>query len=121
MNSSRFLLRWFCIIPFVASAAVLAADTDGDGVDDSEDVCCQTPAGLPVDERGRPVADLDGDCDVDLVDFSIFQFSFTGPMTPCCVPICTGRVCGDDGCGGSCGTCGGSEVCNETTGQCESV
>ncbi|MCA9607115.1 MAG: hypothetical protein KC619_16025, partial [Myxococcales bacterium] len=28
-----------------------------------------------------------------------------------CVPSCVGRTCGDDGCGGSCGTC--------TTGTCE--
>jgi hypothetical protein len=24
----------------------------------------------------------------------------------CCTPVCDGRVCGDDGCGDSCGTCG---------------
>ncbi len=43
---------------------------------------------------------------------------------PCdCIADCTGRICGDDGCGGSCGTCGdgnacnGSEVCN-SKGQC---
>jgi len=28
-----------------------------------------------------------------------------------CVPDCAGRVCGDDGCGGSCGSCGGGELC----------
>jgi len=28
-----------------------------------------------------------------------------------CDPDCTGAVCGDDGCGGSCGTCDGDEVC----------
>jgi hypothetical protein len=37
-----------------------------------------------------------------------------------CVPDCTGRVCGSDGCDGSCGTCdeGAGEVCVEATGQC---
>ncbi|MCC6877299.1 MAG: hypothetical protein IT378_23540, partial [Sandaracinaceae bacterium] len=34
-----------------------------------------------------------------------------------CVPDCTGRVCGDDGCGGSCGDCGARETCN--AGACE--
>jgi hypothetical protein len=28
-----------------------------------------------------------------------------------CVPDCTGKECGDDGCGGSCGTCGTNETC----------
>jgi len=28
-----------------------------------------------------------------------------------CVPVCAGRECGDDGCGGSCGSCGLDELC----------
>jgi hypothetical protein len=28
-----------------------------------------------------------------------------------CEPSCGGRECGGDGCGGSCGTCGGGEIC----------
>ena len=35
---------------------------------------------------------------------------------PICVPICMDRVCGDDGCGGSCGACGTDQVC--AGGQC---
>ena len=34
----------------------------------------------------------------------------------CCVPDCTGAVCGDDGCGGSCGDCGADYACE--TGVC---
>jgi hypothetical protein len=34
-----------------------------------------------------------------------------------CTPTCTGKSCGDDGCGGSCGTCPTGETCN-TSGQC---
>ncbi len=37
-----------------------------------------------------------------------------------CVPDCTGRACGDDGCGGSCGTCGGDTVCEPASGTCAS-
>jgi hypothetical protein len=33
-----------------------------------------------------------------------------------CAGSCTGRMCGDDGCGGSCGACLGSEAC--VNGQC---
>lgn len=36
-----------------------------------------------------------------------------------CTPSsCAGRVCGDDGCGGSCGTCSGFERCNATGTAC---
>ncbi|MBK7862729.1 MAG: hypothetical protein IPJ65_29790 [Archangiaceae bacterium] len=30
---------------------------------------------------------------------------------PACAPVCSGRTCGDDGCGGSCGTCAGGSSC----------
>ncbi len=32
-----------------------------------------------------------------------------------CVPSCTGKECGNDGCGGLCGTCPKGEVCREGT------
>ncbi|MBN2493791.1 MAG: hypothetical protein JXR96_04285 [Deltaproteobacteria bacterium] len=35
-----------------------------------------------------------------------------------CQPDCDGRLCGGDGCGGTCGTCA-TGTCNEQTGQCE--
>jgi hypothetical protein len=34
-----------------------------------------------------------------------------------CTPSCTGKSCGDDGCGGSCGTCASGQTCN-SSGQC---
>ena len=43
----------------------------------------------------------------------------SGPFmisTDCCAPQCTGKVCGDDGCGGTCGACPSSFVC--VAGQC---
>lgn len=36
-----------------------------------------------------------------------------------CTPSCAERVCGDDGCGGSCGSCDGTAVCHD--GRCELV
>jgi len=37
-----------------------------------------------------------------------------------CVPSCAGRNCGDDGCGGTCGTCGDNATCtNEGVCVCE--
>lgn len=49
----------------------VATDADDDGVDDVLDVCCYTPPGVAVDSEGRPVGDLDLDCDVDLRDYAI--------------------------------------------------
>lgn len=34
----------------------------------------------------------------------------------CCVPACTDRACGPDGCGGTCGTCAAPDACAD--GQC---
>ncbi len=34
-----------------------------------------------------------------------------------CTPQCFGKTCGDDGCGGSCGSCAGNQSCN-VFGQC---
>ncbi len=36
----------------------------------------------------------------------------------CCTPDCAGRQCGDNGCGGSCGSCLGQDQCN-ASGICE--
>lgn len=38
------------------------------------------------------------------------------PPPPGCTPSCTGKVCGDDGCGESCGACNPGETCR--AGQC---
>ena len=77
-----FVLTLLAVTLPVAPAGAL--DTDGDGVEDEFDICCNTPPGVPVDAEGRPIADLDVDCDVDLEDYAMLQSSFTGPME--CVP-----------------------------------
>ena len=59
--------------------ATLAVDSDQDGVDDALDVCCDTPAGIAVDDDGRPVGDLDDDCDSDLDDYSLLFVNFGEP------------------------------------------
>ena len=35
-----------------------------------------------------------------------------------CLPSCFGRICGDDGCGGSCGICGVGKSCDSDLGIC---
>ena len=58
------------------------SDTDQDGVSDAIDTCPITPSPGGVDEWGRPIADLDHDCDVDLADFSVFTLNFGAKPTP---------------------------------------
>lgn len=45
---------------------------------------------------------------------------YLATVTGSCVPSCASRACGDDGCGGVCGTCGASERCTPD-GLCECV
>ncbi|MEZ4395184.1 MAG: hypothetical protein R3A48_29235 [Polyangiales bacterium] len=39
------------------------------------------------------------------------DYCVCAPTTGACVPACSGRVCGDDGCGGSCGSCASGTTC----------
>jgi formylglycine-generating enzyme required for sulfatase activity len=55
-------------------------DVDGDGVDNAIDVCDNTPAGAAVDAEGRPLGDVNRDCDTDLEDYVLFEWGFTGPL-----------------------------------------
>lgn len=41
-----------------------------------------------------------------------------GTLPTPCVPNCTQRICGDDGCGGSCGSCGNAAVPDCCNGVC---
>ena len=42
------------------------------------------------------------------------------PPPPVCTPNCSGKECGSDGCGGSCGDCGLFRFCNNS-GTCETI
>ncbi|MGC8926759.1 MAG: hypothetical protein ACP5QK_02425 [Myxococcota bacterium] len=41
-------------------------------------------------------------------------------ITDVCIPNCSGKECGDDGCGGSCGDCGSNASCNVNRCVCNS-
>ena len=47
------------------------------------------------------------------------NFAYT-PSIECCTPLCRGRQCGDNGCGGVCGSCLSYQTCSGTY-QCEGV
>ncbi|OGH64423.1 MAG: hypothetical protein A2821_02800 [Candidatus Magasanikbacteria bacterium RIFCSPHIGHO2_01_FULL_41_23] len=98
--------RWGCTVNSgpPTGTCVSCLDSDGDGWCDSptESDCDNT-----FDEDGDGLVDCaDADCDND-----------AACVVPC-VPDCTGMECGDDGCGGSCGSCADGDKCNATF-QCE--
>jgi len=66
---------------------------------------CIAPLCGPAPEGGCLAAAVAGPCKA-AYDSCIGQ----------CQPVCAGAVCGDDGCGGSCGSCLSSQVCDQ--GQC---
>ena len=55
------------------------SDIDNDGVTNVPDQCDFTPAGIEVDGEGRPHADMNRDCIVDLRDYARLQNSMFGP------------------------------------------
>jgi len=91
------------MLTFLAFAAFLAGCTDPLHVADMQFHCDtndQCLSGLCVNHVcAKPSAGKD-----------VIQGKDTGyDMT--CVPNCEGRQCGDNGCGGSCGTCANDQIC----------
>lgn len=104
----------------VPNATVLA---NGESCD--TDFTCVLPEPEVCDGRDNDFDNLVDTADPDL----------TAPLEPCegtwqclgaggwvcataCVPSCSGKVCGDDGCGGSCGTCPAGQLCSTDGTQC---
>ena len=97
-----------------ANANADQADADQNGVGDACDTCYQIYGG------GYQL--VNGSC-VDIDECAVYP-GICGPGYTCinnlgtaptcleCVPDCAGCECGDDGCGGSCGTCPNGETCN---------
>ncbi|MBO4351343.1 MAG: M23 family metallopeptidase [Proteobacteria bacterium] len=54
------------------------------------------------------------------VSYWVSQGGYLGlPDYTCCNPNCSGKACGDDGCGGLCGTCSGQSVCENNQCVCK--
>jgi hypothetical protein len=121
MLANRFLLRAAVLVAVGPIDVVSAYDSDGDGVDDHLDVCCATPTGKSVDEQGRPIGDLDGDCDVDLVDFAMLEDNFTGQLPPC-PPCGTSADCLEGHyCARTIGNCLNEGACNVRPSDCPAI
>ncbi len=85
--------------------------TDTPAVDNpTTDVPAVDVPGTDV-ERDVPESDVPVVTDIPVVEDI--------PVDVPCVPNCTDRVCGSNGCdGGSCGTCDATKACSELTGTC---
>jgi N-acetylneuraminic acid mutarotase len=98
------------------------ADCGDDVCEDGEEDCATCPAdcgqccgdGACAASQGENCATCLADCGCP----SGQECSPTGRVCEC-ARQCSGRECGDDGCGGQCGACGQGELCDEARGQCE--
>ncbi len=69
----------------------------------------------PSDTRNIDEDDLPGATDAAAAPDALPDSAEVNPAdipdAPGCVPLCEGKGCGPDGCGGDCGKCGGLQVC----------
>lgn len=94
-------------------------------------IATETPAGGPSEKVCRPTCSADAVCGPNaLCDGAtstcqcksddackVYGARATcGPAGCSCVPDCAGRECGDDGCGGTCGSCDPAYTCS--SGSC---
>ncbi len=69
--------QFFSAFEFIGE--YIDTDSDDDGVPDVIDDCPESATGAVVDQSGRPLGDVDSDCDVDLADFAVIANNFSGP------------------------------------------
>ena len=96
-----------------ALLGVLAALAGSVGVAEGRTRCA---AGLRRCKAGtkKPCVDLATDpahCGACGNACAVGETCAAGVCTGSCTPSCNGSQCGDDGCGGTCGQCGGGERC----------
>ncbi|GEM_PF-6383667 len=95
----------------VIALAVACGGDGGSPQDDTQDI----PAFLPDDgeqpEQDIQLPDLPDEPDAPEISQPDLTPADLQPDETACLPFCDGRECGDDGCGGLCGTCAGDLVC----------
>ncbi|MBT9555876.1 MAG: hypothetical protein IV100_07605 [Myxococcales bacterium] len=79
--------------------------------------CVAGPATCSASGYGEVAFDAGGGSYYLVVDSPFGAIASTEVTVECCAKACDGKVCGDDGCGGSCGFCAEGSVCSED-GQC---
>jgi hypothetical protein len=102
-------------VPKISSGSVMSYSVtpslpSGLSLDTSTGIISGTPIAVTETATYKITARNSGD-----------SVTITLSITVTCAPNCTttGKTCGDDGCGGSCGTCSGTTpICNTKTDQC---
>ena len=85
-------------------AEVVESGSDASDVEDVKDAnVADTELVGEIFEVVDTLVELDG-ADADLADADVSEV---------CTADCDGKVCGPDGCGGSCGTCAGATLCEQ--------
>jgi hypothetical protein len=90
-------------------------ESSDDAIGDPSDTTSTTPSDDLGSNEPAVCPPWCGDAD-DEGGSSTEDDATTGPTesdieAPTCTPTCDGKACGDDGCGGSCGTCADGEAC----------
>ncbi|MDP6944928.1 MAG: hypothetical protein QF464_12320, partial [Myxococcota bacterium] len=101
------------LVVIISSFTVLAAGCYGEpgaGTSIPTGACCQPN----IDGVSECLDDVEEEyCDASEGVFTLGGACGEGCA---CLANCAGKACGDDGCGGTCGTCGDEKYC--TTGAC---
>ena len=101
VHRESHLERWF-YIACLACLAIVALGRCAEGTDDGQGA---GDSGAVTD--GTLLSDI---ADYEVVTGDAGSKDASGP--PPCQPVCGGKQCGPDGCGGVCGQCGPSQACN---------
>jgi hypothetical protein len=107
----RRLARTFAALTAVSALALLTLAGCGTRADESDAV---TPGDAPAGRDEHPAAP---ETRADGEPSRPADSGDTARGPDACAPSCRGRACGDDGCGGSCGTCPPADECS-AEGRC---
>lgn len=119
------LLKHLLLLTIAAAATTLSACSGcnadlecGPGLTLNDDHQC-VPQDAPPTACGEGTTLVGTKC-IPRSDLPDSPPDMRSPDAGSCTPDCDGRVCGDDGCDGSCGTCQDFErpFCDNSTGQC---
>jgi hypothetical protein len=102
------LPAWICIFALCGCVATITEEEVGDSTGTRSGRGSETP--LDAGSGDEPTIALFDDADTP-ADSNVPE--------PECTPRCAGLECGDDGCGGTCGTCASGSTCK--AGVCEST
>lgn len=88
----------------------------------NEHFCNAPPENQCVDNNTLKIYDSNGSCISDHCEYKskVISCLYGCENGVCknCTPDCTNKQCGDDGCGGSCGSCGNNALCEQYKCKC---